>query len=116
MLASYIAYLKTGTIKNVVPYGVEVLPTVPYIVVKPEVDALGRGERFRTIIHYAPNAVILLRAFTRITFFNLVNGVILTTSTGKKNKLKVLSFDPAIVTNDDKSISMERLVLAPGIL
>lgn len=116
MLASLIAHLKTGTIPNVVAYGVAQLPSAPYIVVKPETDSVGRGERFRLIVHMQPGQQVILRTFTRITLFNLVNNVVLTTATGKKNKLKVLEFNPAIVTNDDNTISMERLVLAPGIL
>lgn len=117
MLASLVNYLKTGTIKNVVAHGVETLPAVPYIVIKPEEDPVGRGERFRVIVHMAPGAQVALRTFTRITLFNHLNNVILTTSSGKRNKLRVLSFNPTIAPpSDDKSISMERLVLAPGIL
>ena len=44
MITKIIEQLKTGQIKNVVPFGVEQLPAPPYIVVKTERDPLDRGK------------------------------------------------------------------------
>jgi hypothetical protein len=117
MLTRIVAQLKTGTIKNVVPYGTATMPAPPYVVVKPERDPLKRGVMYRVIGHVAPGAQVALKAYMLTELHGLLHGVTLTTLSGAVNKLKVQEFLPDVISgNDDKTISQERLVLAPGAL
>ena len=54
MIAEIIAQLKTGSIKNIIPFGSATPSAAPYIVVKPEINNKGRGVRI--ILHYKQGA------------------------------------------------------------
>jgi len=43
MITKIVAQLKTGSVKNVVPFGMGSLPAPPYTVVKGERDPTGQG-------------------------------------------------------------------------
>lgn len=117
MLASVITRLKTGSIKNVVRFPATEIPKPRYLVVRLERDPIGRGEIFRIIGHAIPGDDVALRAYMRTELFTLLDGATLTTAAGRTNRLELLEYNPTIIgVNDDQTISMERLALAPGKL
>ena len=97
---------------NAVEFGVSELPATPYVVVKQEKDLGGAGTAFRIITHFQPGQQKLLRSYVRITLAQALDDFAATSDTGMYNKLKQdwdALLGPIINTNDDKTISLERL-------
>lgn len=109
-LEEIVAKLKTGTIKNVVPYG-SALPAPPYIVVKEE-PAPGLGyTRYRIIVHMAIGQVSPLAKYVRkdlyslLSLFSLHNGGL-----DVVNQVDTLENISALIAeNSDGTIAQERL-------
>lgn len=118
MMSKIIAKLKTGAIKNVVPFdslidanGNPVNVQAPYIVVKSETTPGGRG--FRVIVHFPIGARNQLEDTLRASMV-LLNGFAATSRTGAFNRLEgPIEYTDVDVVNDDKTISMEALYLMP---
>ena len=97
---------------SVVEFGGDSLPTPPYVVVKQELDAGGAGSAFRVITHFQPGQQKALRAFNRQTIGEALDGFSATSEAGNYNELKqdpLVLPGPIVNTNDDKTISLERL-------
>ena len=111
MTSAIVARLKTGTIKNVVPFGSK--PTaVPYIVVKCE---SGTGVRtVRVTVHHNQG---YQKDIEKYVFNNL--SVLLRNWTGKDSsgnffRLKDADeYNEIVAVNDDSTLSMERVFYAP---
>lgn len=115
MITKIIQQLKTGKIKNVVPYGSKNLPAPPYIVVKPERDLLDRGRAFKINVHMSPGQQIFLEDYLWNDLSVLLDNFGTTTRHGNYNKIYTENdYDDIIVQNDDKSISMGRIFLMPS--
>jgi hypothetical protein len=118
MIKPIVDRLKTGTIKAVVPYGSS-KPSAPYIVVKEEKDAIGRGAAYRIFVHMNSAAILDLRKYVRKDLSDLLDGFQLVDPDGNTNYLSFDPFDFApglTVTNDDNTISMERVFYMPDII
>ena len=112
MITAVVALLKTGSIKNVVPFG-SASAGIPYVVVKPE-QAPG-GRRFRIIAHYAAGQQIYLEAYIRDEVVTLLDKQLLTSRNGNHNRLELEDeYLDITVGNDDSTISMERCFLLPS--
>jgi hypothetical protein len=112
-----VAQLKTGDIKNVIPYGTATGNNKPYIVVRPERDAVGRGTVYRIIVHMDPGQQIFLEDYLKDDVSDLLDGFGSETRHGNYNKLETLDeYNDIIVNNDDGTISMERSFLLPSKL
>jgi len=109
--------LKTGTWKQVVPFGY-LLPPAPYLVVKEEPTDLGYT-RWRIIGHIAPGNktagtqpdIMGLRLYMRKTIFGLLNNVKLTGG-GRTVVLERMTGEKTgalSIMNDDGTISLETL-------
>ncbi len=97
---------------NCVEFGGGELPAPPYVVVKQERDTGGAGSAFRIISHFEPGQQALLRSYNRQTIGEALDGFKATNAAGNYNELKQ-DWDslpgPIVATNDDKTISLERL-------
>ncbi len=111
MITKIIEKLKTGSIKNVVPYGTIPLPAPPYVVVRPEADGLGRGKIFRIFAHFLPGQNIFLEDYIQKDLTNLLRYFTATTRHGNSNKLFTEQDYSDIIVNDDGTISKERRFL-----
>jgi hypothetical protein len=110
-----VARLKTGTIKNVVPFG-SPLPSLPYAVVKEE-PAPDSEVRFRIIAHMAQGQDIALRAYIFTELSTLLSGFEAESSSGGHFKIEDRGeWYPVVPVSDDSSISMERCFYAPLLL
>lgn len=117
MIDKIVEQLKTGRIKNVVPFGSNNNSLPPYIVVKPESDSLGRGTIYRIFIHMKPGQQIDLEDYLRKDISDLLDGFGSATRNGNYNELETTEeYNDIIVNNDDKTISMERSYLLPSRL
>jgi hypothetical protein len=111
MLTKIVAKLKTGTIKNVVPFGTK-LPAPPYVVVKPEIVP-GTGRRFRVIAHRLQGEQSQLEDYVREAIA-LLDEFQATSRTGKLNALgNVESITDIGAVSDDSTISMEAAFIMP---
>lgn len=117
MLAKIVERLKTGAIKNVVPYGTASLPAPPYIVVRPEEDALGRGRLMRVFIHMIPGQQIFLEDYAFNTVPTLLDDYDADDRHGNYNEvLATPEYGDIVTNNDDGTISMERRFLVPQVM
>jgi len=114
MIDLVVAKLKTGSVKNVVPFGsAPPLPSPPYVVVKEEPSNLGYT-RYRVIAHFSPGQVLPLRTYCRKEAYNLLAYVELTGSAGRRNTLSPLGPDGTLTTtNSDGTISQEAVFTMP---
>lgn len=118
MITKIVEQLKTGTIKNVVAYGSN-LPTAPYVVVKQENEPLGRGTQFRIIAHFLKGQQIYLEDYIKKEVSELLTDFQATTRNNNLNELWQDEFGqmPELtVSNDDDTISMERVYWMPDKL
>lgn len=116
MLTKIVEKLKTGAIKNVVPYGVASLPAPPYIVVRPEADSLGRGRLMRIFIHMSPGQQIFLEDYAFNTVPGLLDDFDADDRFGNYNEvLPTSDYGDIVTNNDDGTISMERRFLVPQV-
>jgi hypothetical protein len=115
MLTKIVEQLKTGNITNVIPYGSIPIPSAPYVVVKPELDILGRGRSFRIIVHMLPGQQIFLDDYVNGELETLLYDFAATTRNGNYNQLYREPIDSDIsISNDDGTISMERVFMMPS--
>jgi len=119
MITKIVAKLKTGTIKNVVPFG-SPLPTAPYAVVKEEKSA-GNMTRFRVIAHAAQNAanVLVLDAYVKTELSTLLGEFEADDRNGNHFRLEEpdeKEWTGIGAVSDDSTISMERVFYAPLLL
>ena len=117
MITKIVEQLKTGRIKNVVQYGVEQLPAPPYIVVRTEKDALGRGKLYRIIIHMQPGQEIFLDDYLINDLADLLDNFTTRSRHNNYNRLLTLNdYIDTIVSSDDGTISKERSFLMPSMI
>ena len=111
MTIAIIKRLKTGKIKNVVEYGSE--PTsAPYVVVKLESGQAGR--MVRVIPHYPQGYGRDLEKYIFNDLSLLLKNWKGTDSYGNTFKMKETDeYTDIVATNDDDTISMERVFLVP---
>jgi hypothetical protein len=115
MLAEVVTKLKTGSIKNVVVFGSSVPSSVPYVVVKPESLPQGRGVRI--IVHMTMNYQIDLEEYVFNEVSLLLKNLKCVDSYGNVNYIRdVEEYTDIVVSNDDNTISMDRLFVAPSLL
>lgn len=115
MITKIIERLKTGRIKNVVAYGIEQLPAPPYVIVRPESDPLNRGRRYRIIIHMNPGQQTFLEDYLFNDLSDLLDDF---SATSRHNNYNILlaenEYVDTIISNSDRTISMERIFLLPS--
>jgi len=110
-----VAKLKTGTIKNVVPFGTD-KPVAPYVVVKEE-PAPNQETRFRIIAHMAKAQDLVLRAYVFTELSTLLSGFEDESSSENRFQLEDRGeWYPVAAVSDDSTISMERCFYAPHLL
>jgi hypothetical protein len=115
MITRIIEKLKTGPIKNVVPYGTVPLPSAPYVVVRTEADGLGRGRIFRIFVHYLPGQIIWLEDYVFGYLTTALRNYEALSRHGNRNMLLTQQDYKDIIPNkDDGTISMERRFLMPS--
>lgn len=116
MITKIIEQLKTGTIKNVVPFGSPV-PSTPYIVVKEFTHPMGTG--FFVTTHMDQGQQIFLDDYVKKDIPELLNDFKATTRNGNLQQLHQDIFSPIPelqIHNDDDSISKERVFWMPDKL
>lgn len=97
---------------NCVEFGEADLPEPPYVVVRQEADAAGRGTAFRIIAHMNPGQQKALRDYVRDTIGEALDNFTATDDDGNYQELYTdMDAVPSeiVANNDDKSISQERL-------
>jgi len=119
MLTKIVARLKTGSIKNVVPFG-SPRPCAPYVVVKEE-KADGNMTRFRIIPHMTQSAanVLALDAYTKSELSTLLTDFESDDRFGNHFRLEEpeeKEWTGVGAVSDDNTISMERSFYAPLLL
>jgi hypothetical protein len=117
MIDAIVKKLKTGSVKNVVAYPYAVLPSPPYVVVKEEPSPGLNRTNYRIIPHFSAGQIFPLRKYTRKETYDLLNEqVLVSAETGAKNQIMSSGeISGAIVENDDKTISSERLFYVADI-
>lgn len=111
MLPKIVAKLNKGSIKNVVPFGVA-SAAKPYVVVKPE--SRDGMRLFRIIAHMIPGQQSALEEYV----FNEISELIVGWSSDDRfgNHFTIMDtgeWTDLVTTNDDSTISMERLLYVP---
>ena len=116
MVKAIIDRLKTGSIKNVIPFGESNLPPAPYIVVKQTSSSIARGINYKIFVHYPPGYEKFLTDYVMNELVNLLDGYGATTDNGNYKELEIIIEDVGFINthNDDKTISMYRSFLAPA--
>lgn len=115
MITKIVAQLKTGKIKNVVPFGSGNLPAPPYAVVKMENDGLGRGRMVRIIGHMLPGQQTFLEDYMFNDVSVLLDGLKMISRHGNRNILETENeYTDIVANNDDGTISMERRFILPS--
>ena len=111
MTAAIVTRLKTGTIKNVVPFGSKP-PAPPYIVVKCE-----RVEGIRNVrvwVHHNQGYQKDIEKYVFNTLSVLLRNWTGTDSSGNTFRLKDADeYNEIVAVNDDSTLSMERVFYAP---
>ena len=115
MTTRIVERLKTGSVKNVVPFGIATMPAAPYVVVKPE---SGVGERsFLIIAHFKAGQNILLEDYIFNEVSELLKNFVTTDRHGNNVRIKDADkYTDIVVENDDSTISMERIFYVPSRL
>jgi hypothetical protein len=116
MIGTVVEKLKTGTIKNVVPFGSK-LPAAPYVVVKQE-PAPDNETRFRIIVHAVQGSqIIILNPYIFNELSTLLSGFSAEDEVGNQFLLEDRQeWSGVIPSSDDSTISMERCFYAPLLL
>lgn len=107
MLLSVIDKLKTGSIKNVVPFGTRDMPNVPYVVVREDPD-IAIGTTYFITVHYPPSNILDLRTYVRSDLLDLLDGFKTSAGTATNVMDSAQIIGPIVTNNDDGSISQER--------
>lgn len=109
MIDKVVEQLKTGTIKEVVPFGARQRPPAPYIVVKEEPAPSLGYTRYRVIYHALPGQILPMRTYVRKDLIALLDGKALTGTGGNVNVIESLGeISPLAPESDDGTISQER--------
>ena len=115
VITKVVEKLKTGKIKNVMPYGEDQLPAPPYIIVKTERDPVGAGTIYRIIVHMTPGQNTFLEDYTKGDIADMLDNFAAYDRHGNYNMLLTQnSYVDTIVNNDDGSISREAVYLLPS--
>lgn len=111
MIVAIVNRLKTGTIKNVVPFGSK--PTaIPYIVVKCERD--GGVRLIRVTVHHNQGYQVDVEKYVLHNLSVLLRNWKGTDSYGNTFIVKDTGeYTDIVTTNDDSTISMERVFYVP---
>ena len=117
MIAEIITRLKTGSIKNIIPFGSATPSTVPYIVVKPETNNKGRGVRI--ILHYKQGANMYVSGGVTYTpmddyIYNELPSLLSEWTMANNHGESITVHDTGEITDitavsDDNTVAMERL-------
>lgn len=113
MQIKIIDQLKTGSIKNILPFGSGEQQQPPYVVVKKETEL--NGIRYRIIPHFQINQQIFLEDYTFGEVPNLLNDFSAISRHGNNNQLELLEKSDIIINNSDGTISAEISFLAPCV-
>jgi hypothetical protein len=107
--------LRTGAITNVYRFGQVTNPVPPYIIVKPEADALNRGRLMRVFVHMKPGQDIQLEDYVFNSLSVLLpDGYQVTSRNGNVVELlQEQDWTDIVTDNDDGTISMERRFIMP---
>ena len=100
-------------------FGDEKLPRVPYVIVKQEQDLAGRGKAYRIVAHFSKGQQTDLEDYIRGTVGASLDNFTATDRHGNKQKLYSDSDDVPSdlrISNDDGTISMERVYWMPDRL
>jgi hypothetical protein len=108
--------LKTGSIKNVIPFGnSSTIPPLPYVCVKPEPGAMNDRQNFRIIVHRKQGEQVLLEKYIYEELNGLLNSGVWFEKSGG-GKFRVMNnndwYGP-YAEDSDKSLVMERIFYAP---
>ena len=115
MITKIVAQLKTGSVANVVPFGMGSLPAPPYTVVKGERDPTGAGTLYRIIAHYSPGQITFLEDYIKNEVPTLLDKFGTLTRHGNYQRAELTDEWGGLITdNDDSTISMEKVFLVPG--
>ena len=115
MTTRIVERLKTGSVKNVVQFGIATMPAAPYVVVKPE--ASGNGRNFLVIAHFKAGQNILLENYIFNEVSTLLKNFVTTDRHGNNVRIKdAEKYTDIVVENDDSTISMERVFYVPSRL
>jgi hypothetical protein len=115
MLLAIINQLKTGTITKVIAKGgASVNPPAPYVVVWEDTGTEQLKDRniggYFVSVHYPKGYILTLDEYIKNEVLTLLHEVLLTDSVGNKNRLlSTGQISPVIDTNDDGTISRDRL-------
>jgi hypothetical protein len=117
MITKIVAQLKTGSVKNVYPFGMmEEYPISPYVVVKPE-SAPGGIRNYRIIAHFPPDYITDLEDYAFNEISVLLEDFEATDRHGNTVRLfDAEQFTDILSVSDDKTISMERVYFTPSRL
>jgi len=118
MITKIVERLKQGAIQNVAAYGQKKnLLEPPYVIVKPETDPVGRGRAFRIIVHMIPGQNVFLEDYVYNDLSILLSDFSTNSRHGNRNMLlSEQEITDIIISNDDGTISMERVFLMPSLL
>jgi hypothetical protein len=117
MIAAIVTKIRAGSITNVAEFGYAKDLTAPYVVVRPERDPAGRGERVRVIAHMLKGQQTFLRRYVRSELSDLLADAEIVSSSGVANVLESEDdWGGILADNDDGTISMERCFLLPSRL
>ena len=116
MITDIVKRLKTGSIKNVFRLGqTKKMPEPPYVIVKMEVDPIGRGRACRVIGHMLPGQDLFLEDYMRNEVSILLDDYWGTSRHSNRNMLlNENDMSGIIPESDDGTISMERVFLMPS--
>jgi hypothetical protein len=111
-----IGRLKTGSIKNVIPFGNSgAVPPLPYVCVKPEPGAMRDRLNFRIIVHRKQGEQALLEHYIYEELSGLFTVRVWLEKTGG-GRFRVMNggdwYGP-YVEDSDKSLVMERIFYVP---
>jgi len=116
MIDKIVAQLKTGRIKNVIPFG-DPITAPPYIVVRGVKDIAGRGTQIIVTTHMKPGQQNFLEDYCTKDIATLLEDFKSATRNGNYNLLLQENMSEGImVNNSDGTISMERWFLLPSLI
>ena len=116
MMTKIVAKLKTGSIKNVIPYGYGITPAnPPYVVVKRE--SAENQFRWRIIAHMKPGQNIAIDDYIFGEVSELLGDFVTTTRHGNTADLdRSDEYSDVAQQSSDGTISMERIFYSPRIM
>lgn len=117
MITKIVEQIKTGAVTNAIAFGEAKLPSAPYVVVKVEQDIAGNGWTYRVIAHFKAGQQKFLNSYVVNDLMVLLHKFGATTLAGNYQMLYATGEMSGIIAdNDDATIAMERVFLAPGYI